>query len=132
MATINFYLDKPDKKGFAPIHLRINCNGSQVKVSTGQKIEPKNFNKSKQKVIGLSVESHEINHYLDFLRERADELLHHSNKKTFVQDEVKSVLNEHIENYKENSNVNIIKEQVLPTKQYRLFWCLQTIQKREF
>jgi len=112
MATINFYLDKPDKKGFAPIHLRINCNGSQVKVSTGQKIEPKNFNKSKQKAIGLSVESHEINHYLDFLRERADELLHHSNKKTFVQDEVKSVLNEHIENYKANRNVNIVKEQV--------------------
>ena len=112
MATINFYLDKPDKKGFAPIHLRINCNGSQVKVSTGQKIEPKNFNKSKQKAIGLSVESHEINHYLDFLRERADELLHHSNKKTFAQDKVKSVLNEHIENYKENSNVNIVKEQV--------------------
>lgn len=112
MATINFYLDKPDKKGFAPIHLRINCNGSQVKVSTGQKIESKKFNKSKQKAIGLSVESQEINHYLDFLRERADELLHHSNKKTFVQDEVKSVLNEHIENYKENSNVNIVKEQV--------------------
>jgi len=112
MATINFYLDKPDKKGFAPIHLRINCNGSQVKVSTGQKIEPKNFNKSKQKAIGLSVESHEINHYLDFLRERADELLHHSNKKTFVQDEVKSVLNEHIKNYKESNNVNIVKEQV--------------------
>ena len=112
MATINFYLDKPDKKGFAPIHLRINCNGSQVKISTGKKIEQKNFNKSKQKAIGLSVESHEINHYLDFLRERADELLHHSNKKTFVQDEVKSVLNEHIENYKESNNVNIVKEQV--------------------
>lgn len=112
MATINFYLDKPDKKGLAPIHLRINCNGSQVKVSTGQKIEPKNFNKSTQKANGLSVESHEINHYLDFLRERADELLHHSIKKTFIQDEVKSVLNEHIENYKENSNVNIVKEQV--------------------
>lgn len=112
MATINFYLDKPDKKGFAPIHLRINCNGSQVKVSTGQKIEPKKFDKSKQKAIGLTTESREINHYLDFLRERADELLHHSNKKTFIQDEVKSLLNEHIENYKENSNVNIVKEQV--------------------
>ncbi|WKD86940.1 Modification methylase HpaII [Polaribacter huanghezhanensis] len=112
MATINFYLDKPDKKGFAPIHLRINCNGSQIKVSTGQKIEPKNFNKSKQKAIGLSVESHEINHYLDFLRKRTDELLHHSNKKTFIQDEVKSSLNEHIENYKESNNVNIVKEQV--------------------
>lgn len=27
MATINYYLDKADKKGFAPIHLRINCEG---------------------------------------------------------------------------------------------------------
>lgn len=112
MATINFYLDKPDRKGFAPIHLRINCNGSQIKVSTGKKIEPKNFNKSQQRVIGLSEESNEINHYLDFLRERADELLHHSNKKTFIQEEVKNILNEHIENYKESNNVNIIKEQV--------------------
>ena len=112
MATINFYLDKPDKKGFTPIHLRINCNGNQVKVSTGQKIEPKNFNKSEQKAIGLNFESNEVNHYLDYLRERADELLHHSKKKTFTQDEVKTVLNEHIENYRESSNVNIVKEKV--------------------
>lgn len=112
MATINYYLDKPDKKGFAPIHLRINCNGSQVKISIGRKIDPENFDKTKQKAIGLSTFTHELNHYLDFLRERADELLHHSNKKIFVQDEVKSFLNEHIENYKENNNVNIVKEQV--------------------
>mgnify|MGYP000468773521 FL=1 len=112
MATINFYLDKPDKKGFAPIHLRINCNGRQVKLSTGKKIESKSFNKIKQRAIGLSIESNEINHYLDFLKERAYELLHNSNKKIFVQDEIKSILNEHIENYKENNNVNIVKEQV--------------------
>ena len=41
-----------------------------------------------------------------------DELLHHSKKKTFTQDEVKTVLNEHIENYRESSNVNIVKEKV--------------------
>jgi len=112
MATINFYLDKPDKKGCAPIHLRINCNGSQIKLSTGQKIQLKQFDKKKQRAIGLSIESNEINHYLNFLNERADELLHNSNKKTFAQDEVKTILNEHIENYKNNSNVNIVKEQV--------------------
>jgi len=112
MATINFYLDKPDKKGCAPIHLRINCNGSQIKLSTGQKIQLKQFDKKKQRATGLSVESNEINHYLNFLNERADELLHNSNKKTFAQDEVKTILNEHIENYKNNSNVNIVKEQV--------------------
>jgi len=112
MATINFYLDKSDKKGFAPIHLRINCNGSQVKISIGKKIEPKKFDKTKQKAIGYSIESKEINHYLDFLRERADELLHHSNKKTFMQEEVKNNLNEYIINYKENNKISIVKEQL--------------------
>jgi len=112
MATINFYLDKPDKKGFAPIHLRINCNGNQIKLSTGQKIETINFNKIKQRATGSTLESIEINYYLDFLSERTDELLHHSNKKTFIQDEVKGIINEYIENYKENKSVNIIKEQV--------------------
>ena len=112
MATINFYLDKTNKKGFAPIHLRINCNGSQVKLATGQKIQPKKFNKTSQRATGTSIESNETNHYLNFLTERADELLNHSSKKTFAQEEVKSILNEYIVSYKENSNVNIVKEQV--------------------
>lgn len=112
MATINFYLDKSDKKGFAPIHLRINCNGSQIKISTGEKIKPIIFNKKKQRATGFASESRELNHYLDFLNRRADELLHHSNKKKFIQDEVKNILCGHIENYKENNNTSIIREQV--------------------
>ncbi len=112
MATINFYLDKPDKKGLSPIHLRINCNGNQVKLATGQKIKSKNFNKTKQRATGTTYETREINHYLNFLNERADEILHHSNKKVFDKNEVKALLNEHIENYKENNNVNLVKEQI--------------------
>ena len=112
MATINFYLDKSDKKGLSPIHLRINCNGSQIKLATGKKIEPKLFDKKKQKATGITIESNELNHYLNFLKDRADELLHHSDKKTFAQNEIKEILNQHIENYKENNNVSIVKEQV--------------------
>lgn len=112
MATINFYLDKADRKGLAPIHLRINCNGSQVKLATGKKINPEQFDKKKQRAKELSIESTEINHYLKFLEDRANELLHHSSKKTFSQDEIKDILNQHIESYKENSNVNIVKEQL--------------------
>ena len=67
MATINFYLDKPDKKGFAPIHLRINCSGTQIKLATGQKTDSELFDKKRQRVIGGSVELNAINHYLDFL-----------------------------------------------------------------
>jgi DNA (cytosine-5)-methyltransferase 1 len=112
MATINFYLDKPDKKGLAPIHLRINCSGAQIKLATGQKIDPDLFDKKKQRVKGITIEATETNHYLNFLNERADELLHHSNKKTFSQDEIKEILNQHIEGYRDNNTVNIVKEQI--------------------
>ncbi|PKP47589.1 MAG: DNA (cytosine-5-)-methyltransferase [Bacteroidetes bacterium HGW-Bacteroidetes-1] len=112
MATINFYLDKSDRKGLAPIHLRINCNGSQIKLATGKKINSEQFDKKKQRAIGLSIESTEINHYLKFLEDRANELLHHSTKKTYSQEEIKDILNQHIESYKENNSVNIVKEQL--------------------
>lgn len=112
MATINFYLDKPDKKGLAPIHLRINCSGTQIKLATGQKIQPKLFDKKKQRAKESAPESLETNHYLNFLKQRADKLLNHSNKKSFLQDEVKEVLNQHIDNYKGNHTVNILKEQI--------------------
>lgn len=112
MATINYYLDKPDKKGFAPIHLRINCSGSQIKISTGKKIKPSNFNKTKKEVKGSDKESLELNHYLNFLKTRADELLNHSYKKSYTEKEIKDLLNEHIDGYKENHNVNIVREQL--------------------
>ncbi len=112
MATINFYLDKSDRKGLAPIHLRINCNGSQIKLATGKKINSEQFDKKKQRATGLSIESTEINHYLKFLEDRANELLHHSTKKTYSQEEIKDILNQHIESYKENNSVSIVKEQL--------------------
>ncbi len=112
MATINFYLDKPDKKGLAPIHLRINCNGSQIKLATGQKIAHEHFDKKNQKALDSAAESAEINHYLNFLKDRANEILHHSNKKTFSQAEIKEKLTLHIEGYRENHSVSIVKEQI--------------------
>lgn len=112
MATINFYLDKPDKKGLAPIHLRINCSGTQIKLATGQKIDPELFDKKRQRVKESNNEAREINHYLNFLNERADELLHHSNKKTFSQKKIKEILNHNIGGYKENHTVNILKDQI--------------------
>lgn len=112
MATINFYLDKADRKKLAPIHLRINCNGSQMKIATGKKINPEQFDKKKQRATGLSIESTEINHYLNFLEDRAKELFNNSMKRSYSQEEIKDILNQHIESYKENNNVSIVKEQL--------------------
>jgi len=112
MATINFYLDKTDRKGFAPIHMRINCNGVQIKVTTGKKIKPDDFNKTSQKVIDSNKKSIEYNHYLNFLKERADELLNNPLKKTYTENEIKKLLSQNVENYKENQIVNIVREQL--------------------
>lgn len=112
MATINFYLDKIDKKGFSPIHLRINCNSEQVKISTGEKIEPENFNKNTQLVKNNSERFTEINHYLNYLKERADELFNNTYKNSFTNKEIKSKLTDFVKAYKEDHNVNITREQV--------------------
>jgi DNA (cytosine-5)-methyltransferase 1 len=112
MATINFYLDKKNKKGLSPIHLRINCNGEQIKISTTEKIKGEDFDKEKQQAKPTTHNYLEINYYLSYLKERADELLNHSYKRTYTNNEVKSVLNEFIKGYKEEHTVNIVKEQL--------------------
>ena len=112
MATINFYLDKSDKKGFSPIHLRINCNSEQVKISTGEKIKPEDFDKETQLVKEKSDRVTEINHYLNYLKERADELFNNSCKNSYSNKEIKSKLTDFVNAYKEDHNVNIIREQV--------------------
>lgn len=112
MATINFYLDKSDKKGFSPIHLRINCNSEQVKLSTGEKIKPEDFDKENQLVKDSSDRITEINHYLEYLKERADELFNNTYKKSYTNKELKSKLNDFVKAYKDGHNVNIVREQV--------------------
>lgn len=112
MATINFYLDKPDKKGFSPIHLRINCNSEQVKLSTGEKIKQKDFNKKNQSVKENVERATEINYYLSYLKDRADELLNNSYKKSYTNKEIKLKLNDFVKAYKEGHNVNIVREQI--------------------
>lgn len=112
MATINFYLDKEDKKGCSPIHLRINCNGEQIKVSTKEKVRTSDFDKDKQVIKSYDQRSAEKNHYLNYLRDRAEELLNNPIKKTYTNQEIKSKLNDFVSSYNETQNVNIVREQM--------------------
>jgi len=114
MATFNFYLDKTDKKGFAPIHLRINCNSEQLKISTKEKIKPEDFDKESQSVIAHTERAGEINHYLDYLKERAEELFNSSLKKNYTDKEIKDKLSDYVKAYKENHDVNIVRKPTSP------------------
>lgn len=112
MATINYYLDKADKKGLSPIHLRINCNGKQIKISTGEKIASIDFDKEIQQVKTTSDKHIEINHYLTYLKDRADELFNKTYKKNYTSKEIKETLNDYVIAYKEDHSVNILREQI--------------------
>ena len=113
MATINYYLDKTDKKGFAPIHMRIICDGSQIKLSIRKKVKPEDFDKKNQQINDQHKDSNEFNYFLNFLKERTNELLNNNAlKKTYTEKQLKKILNDYIVNYKDNHNVSIVKEQL--------------------
>jgi len=112
MATINYYLDKANKNGQCPIHLRINCNGEQIKLSTKEKIAKAKFNKEKQLVLGKSKKAKSINHFLIHLKDRASSLLHDSAKKSFTNKEIKEKLNSIITAYQSETHVNIVSEPI--------------------
>lgn len=114
MATINFYLDKSDRKGLAPIHLRINCNSEQVKISTGEKIRPEDFDKESQLAKNSAENAVEINHYLNYLKDRTDELFNNSYRKKYTNKEIKIILNEFVAAYKDSNSIQIVSEE-LPT-----------------
>lgn len=112
MATINFYLDKPGKKGVAPIHLRINCNGEQVKVAIGEKIDPTHFDKEAQRLTQQAENHAAVNHYLDFLVERAEEMFNPTYKRSYTNKQIKQRLQDLIDGYRADTSVRIVKEQV--------------------
>jgi len=112
MASVKFYLEKENKSGSARISLRINCKKSpSIKISTGAKIEVNYFDKSTQRVKHENYFSAEINRHLDNLEEKALNLLTDPSKKVFTKEEIRKELKPYAEAYKDDHEINIVKEQ---------------------
>ena len=54
-----------DKKGFAPIYLRISVNGERAELSVSRKISPKKWDSRMQRAVGRSESARTLNDYLD-------------------------------------------------------------------
>lgn len=71
MANVNYYLKKTEVNGRALIFLRYFVKGRALTYSFGQTIEPKNWNKEKQRVKNNKITSedgqHSLNDLLDTL-----------------------------------------------------------------
>ena len=72
--TIHFEYrpERLSKGGMAPIYLRATYNRKMRRTSTGRKIEPKHWNKDRQRVKRSHNNSVQINAILDKLREKAN------------------------------------------------------------
>lgn len=111
MVTINFYLDKSDKKGCAPIHLVLRDNGKQVKAATGEKVPLKDWDKDLQLVKNSFEEHDSLNKYLAFLRKEVDNFLKKSLKAAISKTDLKVLISSLVESYKSNNEVSIVAEE---------------------
>jgi hypothetical protein len=65
----HFYLKeaKTNRKGLAPIYLRITVNGERADISINKKINPENWDKNNERAHGRTESARTINAYLDTL-----------------------------------------------------------------
>ena len=56
-----------DKKGYAPLYIRITVNGKRSELSVNRKVEPQKWDSRLQRMIGRSESARVLNDYLDGL-----------------------------------------------------------------
>jgi hypothetical protein len=59
---------KSDRKGKAPLYIRITIDGRQAQISSGLKIEPEFYNPQKEQVSNKTLEAQMINHKIQMIR----------------------------------------------------------------
>jgi DNA (cytosine-5)-methyltransferase 1 len=113
MATINYYLDKQDKKGFAPIHLRINSRGKQIKIATCLKVMPQDFNKDNQAILETDSNFENKNTKLNLLKAQTEDYFNNPYVRKYTLPEIKNKLRELVNSYHSDEGVQIVEEDQL-------------------
>lgn len=74
-ATFHFYLreERPDKRGYCPIYLRITQNRIKKYINTGISLKPSDWNPDKQQVRRSHNHYNKLNNDLEILRENASQ-----------------------------------------------------------
>ena len=112
MINVKFYLDKPDKSTKSPIHLVLRQKEVQIKVATGEKVFKKDWDSVNQ-VVKESEYSHKsINKFLLFLKQEVEKHFDTVPHSHFTDKKVKEKIQSLVNSRKENTNVNIICEEI--------------------
>lgn len=109
MPTVNFYLDKKDKKGCCPIYLRVIISGKPFKATTGEKVNCLYWDKEFQIVKETVDNSKAINNYLAFLKHEVEKYISNPVKKRFSEQELKAMVGSLTSAYREKQEVLLLK-----------------------
>lgn len=107
MATVNLYRDKSDKKGYAPIHLVIRCDGKKIKVATGEKVKSEDWDSDEQHVRN----NEQLNTYFSYLKKETETFLSKGQKKDFTINQVKEQVASIVDCYKSSNETKIVADE---------------------
>ena len=110
MVSVKFYLDKADKNKRSPIHLVLRQKEIQIKVATGEKICKKDWDTKNQKVKDSEYRHNSINKFLEFLKQEVEKHFETAPHSQFTDKKVKDKISSLVNSRRENSNVNIVCE----------------------
>lgn len=101
------------KTGEAPIHMRITVNGRFMEINTQRRIEPSSWNQKKERAVGKSPATQEINRYLEGFRTKAYELQKRLMDQNGYVDPI--VIKEHLQGKHQNFKMffQVFQEQIM-------------------
>jgi len=110
MINVKFYLDKPDKKKWYPVHLFIRKKDVQVKVATGHKVKKKDWDSRKQEVKATCYGFRGANKYLSFLKDEMQKHLESAPSSQLTNIKIKRKVLSFVNGRKSNSSQIIALE----------------------
>jgi|SRR5579871_3110473 len=110
MINIKFYLDKPDKNKFSPVHLVVRQKNIQIKISTGEKIKKNEWDTITQTVKQTCYNHRGINKFLFFLREELQKYLETALPSALTNKKIKQKILSLVNARRLNTTSNILCE----------------------
>jgi DNA (cytosine-5)-methyltransferase 1 len=118
MLKPNFYLDsKSDKRHGYPIHLVIRQKGTQVKVSIGEKIKAKYWDKKNQAARPSYIDHKSLNRYIKYLRDAVEKYLEKTTSSQLTDKKIKEKILSIVEGHKAISEKQILHDNEYSSKE---------------
>ena len=110
MINVKYYLDKPDKNNFFPIHLFIRQKEVQVKVATGEKINRKDWDNKTQSVKETCYNHKGLNKFLFFLKAEVEKHLETTPHSLLTNKKIKEKILSLVNSRRINTEIKMVCE----------------------